>query len=97
MYWFTLPAVNTLVLAVKVMLPDTADGVKVAAGLDKAGVYWYCGMLVNVMFETVHVASVPPRTILIGLISLCVMISVSADCVHTIVDKMLLVTAVTAR
>ena len=78
-YWPTLPAANTDELAVNVTLPDTADGVSVPAGLEKAAVKAYFGIESKVIAVAVQVASVPPRTILIGLISGCTTIKVSAD------------------
>ena len=69
MYWPTLPALNTEELAVNVTLPDTADGVSVPAGLENVAVKAYFGIESKVIAVPVHVASVPPRTILIGFIS----------------------------
>ncbi|MFZ9161434.1 MAG: hypothetical protein ACO22S_05040 [Burkholderiaceae bacterium] len=70
MYWPTDPALNTPELAVSVTSPDFALGVRVPAGLDREMVNAYFGTLTNDMLLTVQLASVPPRTILIGLMSL---------------------------
>ena len=78
-YWLTLPAVKTLADAVKVILPDTALGVSVAAGLVVVIVKAYLGMLSNVTDVAVHKESEAPRTILTGCKSGWTTISVSAD------------------
>jgi hypothetical protein len=64
--------------------PVIALGVIVPEGLVVDNVNAYFGIESNVIAEIVHVESVAPRTSLTGLMSSCVRIIVSADCVQHI-------------
>ena len=83
--------------AVIVIFPDVALGVIVNVGSCVSISNAYSGTKSKAISDAVHVASVPPRTILVGGKSSWVMIKVSALCTQFISGKIAAVKEDTAK